>query len=81
VRKKAAEVAGALRSQALRPFADVLTKLITSPAFSDALPQLLITLQQAPDRIDGLVTLCAKRFVNVHGADASKVQTAAAHQA
>jgi hypothetical protein len=81
VRKTAAEVAGALRGQALLPFTTVLAKLIASPAFSDALPQLLITLQQAPDRIDGLVTLCATRFLNVHGADASNIQTAAAHQA
>ena len=81
VRKTAAEVAGALRGQALQPFATVLTKLIASPAFSDALPQLLITLQQAPDRIDGLVTQCARRFVNVHGADASNIQTAAAGEA
>ena len=46
VRKKAAELAAALRSNVLRPFEDTLKVLVSSPAFGDALPQLLITLEQ-----------------------------------
>ena len=78
VRKAAAEVAGALRGRALRPFGGLLTTLIASPAFSDAPAQLLLTLQQAPDRIDDLVAQCASRFVEVHGADAGNLSTDAA---
>ena len=45
VRKAAAEIAGVLRGQALQPYAAMLTKLIASSAFSDALAHLLITLR------------------------------------
>jgi hypothetical protein len=81
VREAAAEVAGALRDQALRPFEAVLTALMESPAFESALPQLLITLEHAPDRVDDLVLLCARRFVEVLGAQAGDIRTAAAGDA
>jgi hypothetical protein len=81
VRKTAAEVAGVLRGHSLQPFASVLTALIASPAFEDAVPQLLITLQYAPDRIDDLVILCARRFLDTQGPDAGNITTAAAARA
>lgn len=81
VRKAVAEVAGALRGHALRPFEAVLRELLASAAFADALPQLLITLEQAPDRIDDLSLLCAQRFVEVLGEEAADVQTSAAGDA
>ena len=81
VRKSAAEVAGVLRGQPLQPYAALLTTLMASPTFSDALAQLLMTLEQAPDRIDDLVVQCTKRFVEVHGAEAGNLSTAAAGHA
>lgn len=81
VRKAAAEIAGVLRGQALQPYTAMLTKLIASSAFSDALAHLLITLEQAPDRIDDLFIQCTRRFVEVHGAEASNITTAAAGEA
>ncbi|GAB1645512.1 hypothetical protein [Krasilnikovia sp. MM14-A1259] len=81
VRKAAAEVAGALRNERLRPFTRVLSALISSETFSDAVPQLLITLERAPDRVDALVTACARRFVEVHGVDVGNIATGAAGDA
>ena len=81
VRKAAAEVAVHLRGRALRPFLAVLTTLIASPAFSESLPQLLLTLQQAPDRIDDLVVLCTRRFLDLHSSEVGNIATAAAGQA
>ncbi|WP_019870656.1 NACHT domain-containing protein [Salinispora oceanensis] len=81
VHKAAAKVAGALRGQKLRSFKATLTSLIASAAFVDALPQLLITLERAPDQVDDLVLLCCERFVDVSGADAGDVRTGAAADA
>ncbi|GIH62861.1 hypothetical protein [Microbispora siamensis] len=81
VRKAAAEVAGALRGQRLRPYRDALRSLISSAAFSDALAQLLITLDRAPDRVDDLVLQCSRRFVEVFGVDSGDIRTGAAGDA
>lgn len=81
VREAAAKVAGCLRGQHLRPFSKVLSALIGSLAFSHAVPQLLITLEHAPDRVDDLVLACARRFVEVHGADIGNIATGAAGDA
>lgn len=81
VRKAAAEVAGVLRGERLRPFTRVLSALISSESFPDAVPQLLITLERAPDRIDGLVIACARRFVEVHGEDIGNMATGASGDA
>ncbi|AVT40285.1 ATP-binding protein [Plantactinospora sp. BB1] len=81
VRKAVAKVAGALRAQRLRSFKGILTSLIASAAFADALPQLLITLERAPDRVDDLVLKCCNRFVEVLGTDAGDIRTGAAGDA
>ena len=81
VRKEAAEVAGALRGHALRQFDSVLKTLLESPAFADALPQMLITLERAPDRVDDLALLCAQRFVAVLAEEAGDMRTSAAGDA
>jgi hypothetical protein len=81
VRKAAAEVAGALRTHALRPFATVIKALLASDAFGDALPQFLITLERASDRVNDLALLCAQRFVEVFRADAGHIRTHAAGEA
>ena len=81
VHEAAAEVAAALRGQPLRPYAKTLKALIDSPSFSHALPQLLITLRNAPDRIDNLVIQSTRRFLEIHGTEASDLSTAAAAQA
>jgi hypothetical protein len=81
VREAAAEVAAALRDQNLRPFEDVLKALMASPAFRSALPQLLITLEHASDRVDDLALVCAQRFVEVLGEEAADIRTSAAGDA
>lgn len=75
VRKGVAQVAEALRGRPLRPFEATLKQLIHSNAFTDALPQLLISVEQAPDRVDDIALLCAQRFAVVFGADAGNAQT------
>jgi hypothetical protein len=81
VQEAAAEVAAALRGRPLRPHAKTLKALIESPSFSHALPQLLITLRDGPDRIDDLVIQSTRRFLDLHGTEASDLSTAAAAQA
>lgn len=81
VRKAAAEVAVVLRGRPLRPHAAVLTALIASPAFEAGLPQLLLTLRQAPDRVDDLIIQCTDRFLDVHSANVGNIATAAAGEA
>ena len=81
VRNEAAGAAVNLRGSALQPFTRELNTLIDSAAFPHAAPQLLITLDRAPDRIDGLILKCARRFVDVHGADAGDIRTSAAGDA
>lgn len=81
VRRKAGEVAGALRGHALGPFEATLKALIASPAFSDASSQLLYTLEQAPDRVDELALLCARRFVEMLGGEAADIRTGRATDA
>jgi hypothetical protein len=81
VRKAAAEVAGALRGEALQPFDAVLKTLMRSPAFGDALSQLLITLEHAPDKVDELALLCCRRFVEALGVEAGDIRTGAAADA
>ncbi|KQX30691.1 hypothetical protein ASD97_12645 [Streptomyces sp. Root63] len=81
VREAAAATASALRGRRLRPFRKQLTDLMASPAFSHALPQLLITLEQAPDRVDDLILQCVRRFIEEHGADSGDISTRAAADA
>jgi hypothetical protein len=81
VRKEAAKVAGALRNHTLRPFAGAIKALVASPAFDEAVSQLLISLEHAPDRVDDLVLLCANRFVETLGTEAADIRTGAAADA
>lgn len=66
VRQAIADVALALRGLALRAFEPELTALVDSPTFPHMVSQLLITLDQARDRVDGLIIKCARRFVDIH---------------
>jgi hypothetical protein len=81
VRKEVAKVAPSLRGHKLRLFKRELEALIQSPAFEYALPQLLITLDRAPDRVDGLIVATAKRFIELHGASTADISTGAAGEA
>jgi hypothetical protein len=81
VRKTAAQVAAALRNRELQPFAGLLTALIESSSFGDALSQLLITLAAAPDRIDDIVLHCARRYIDVYADEAGNIATSAAGEA
>jgi hypothetical protein len=81
VRRAVGGLAGYLRGHKLRPLADFLMDLVASPSYVHATPQLFITLQQAPDRIDDLVDLAAHRFLDMFGGDAADIRTGAAGDA
>ncbi|MFI9742515.1 hypothetical protein [Streptomyces sp. NPDC052494] len=81
VREAAAAVAVALRGRRLGPVRRTVTALIDSDAFAPALPQLLITLEEAPDRVDELVLACVRRFLTVFGAASADLSTRAAADA
>jgi hypothetical protein len=81
VRKAAAQVVGELRNHALQPFRELLAALVASPSFTESLPQLLYTLQAAPDRIDEIVLQYTQRFIEVFGKDAGDISTSAAGDA
>lgn len=81
VRKRVGTLASHLRGNDLRPYAEFLADLIASPSYVDATPQLLITLQEAPDKVDDLVDLAAHNFLNIHGEDVADVRTGAAGDA
>lgn len=81
VRKEVGTLAGHLRGDDLRPYAELLTDLIASPSYVHATPQLLITLQEAPDKVDDLVDLAAHRFLDIHGDDVADRRTGAAGEA
>lgn len=81
VRKQVGTLAANLRGEDLRPYAELLVELIASPSYTHATPQLLITLQEAPDRVDDLVDRAAHRFLNIHGEDVADLRTGAAGDA
>ncbi len=81
VRKEAAAVVLRLREQPLQPFVQLLTALIDSPAYVHATPQLLLTLKDAPDKVDELVLSASQRFLDVFGNDAADIRTGAAGDA
>lgn len=81
VRKEAAEVASHLRHHSLRPFDRLLMALIDSSSYVHAATQLLITLDQAPDKVDELVLKASQRFLSVFGSDAADIRTEAAGDA
>lgn len=81
VRKQVGTLAGHLRGGNLRPYAGFLADLIASPSYVHATPQLLITLQEAPDKVDDLVDLAAHRLLDVHGSDVADIRTGAAGDA
>ncbi|MDX6292734.1 MAG: hypothetical protein QOH50_1809 [Kribbellaceae bacterium] len=77
VRKSVAKVAPRMREEPLRPFAELLSALIASPAYAEATPQLFLTLQRAPDRVDDLVLKAAQRFLEIYGAESADARTSA----
>ncbi|WP_459739363.1 hypothetical protein [Streptomyces sp. E-15] len=81
VREAAAGVAAVLRGRRLAPVHRTLTALIESRAFLLALPQLLLTLEHAPDRVDALVPACVRRFLKVSGAASADLANGAAADA
>ncbi|WP_189094370.1 ATP-binding protein [Nocardia jinanensis] len=78
VRQSAADVAAVLRGQALLPFTPVLREFISSPAFVEGISQLLITLENAPDKIDDLVLRSVRQFITTAGTDVGDISTHAA---
>lgn len=81
VREQVASAAASLRGHSLRPFASVLTTLTASASFEKALPQLLITLAEARDKIDDLIADTAQRFIDLFGSASPDVSRSAAGEA
>lgn len=81
VRKAVGKLAGYLRGHKLRPLADFLGDLMASPSYVHATPQLLTTLQEAPDQVDDLADLAAHRFLDIYGSDVADIRTGAAGDA
>ncbi len=81
VRKAAATVAAALRKQKLHPFEQILLALVDSASFEEATPQLFLTIEYAPDRVDRLALRTAQRYIEVFGAAAGDMRTGAAADA
>ncbi|WP_369374494.1 hypothetical protein AB1046_09055 [Promicromonospora sp. Populi] len=81
IRKAVGQLAIHLRGHNLRPLASLLADLIASPSYVHATPQLLISLQDAPDKVDDLVDLAAHRFLDIHGSDVADIRTGAAGDA
>ena len=81
VRKETAEVASRLRHHSLRQFDRLLMALIDSSSYVHAATQLLITLDQAPDKVDELVLKASERFISVFGRAAADIRTGAAGDA
>lgn len=81
VRKETAEVASRLRHHPLKPFDRLLIALIDSSSYAHAATQLLITLDQASDKVDELVLKASQRFLSVFGNDAADIRTGVAGDA
>jgi hypothetical protein len=81
VREAAARVVAELRNHPLQPYRELLATLVASRSFTEALPQLLYTLQAAPDRIDEIALQCTQRFIDIYGKDAGDISTSAAGDA
>nr|WP_202534141.1 hypothetical protein [Streptomyces sp. SID3212] len=81
VREAASRVTSELRGRRLGPYRRTLIALMESRTFEAALPQLLITLEDAPDRVDELVLTCVRRFVTLFGAAAADFARGAAADA
>lgn len=81
VRDAAAEVAGALRNRPLAPHQQLIHGLLASRAFPDHLPQLLITLEQSTERVDELILVTTRRFIDVFGGELSSISSRASADA
>ncbi|MDN5795603.1 MAG: hypothetical protein L0H79_07595, partial [Intrasporangium sp.] len=81
VRKEVGTLAIHLRGGDLRPYAGFLADLIASPSYVHATRQLLITLQEASDKVDDLVDLAAHHFLRIHGEGVADIRTGAAADA
>jgi hypothetical protein len=81
VRDNAAEVADALRGRPLEPHRGVIEALIASAAFEEANSQLLITLEQATERVDDLILSTASRFITTFKGQMASIATHAATDA
>jgi len=81
VRKAVGGLVSHLRGQSLRPLAGFLADLIASPSYIHATPQLLIALEEAPDKVDDLADLAAHRFLDIYGSEVADIRTGAAGDA
>jgi hypothetical protein len=81
VRKAAGSVAASLRGADLGAFSGLLADLIASPAFPDALTQLLFSLEEARGPLGTLPIAAAQRFLELYRDEAGDIRTGAAGDA
>lgn len=81
VREAAAQVTSTLRGSNLRPFTALLQTQIASPSFELAFPHLMSTLEDARDRVDGLIVEVAERFLVESAKDVGDISTSASANA
>jgi len=81
VRGESAQVAAAFRDRPLEPHIETLQALIASPAFEPANTQLLITLDHASERVDELILVMARRFIDTYKGQLASIATHAAADA
>lgn len=70
-----------LRGEALRSHEELITALIDSLAFPQCLPQLVLTIHEAPDQVDDIAVACASRFINEYNQEIGDISTSAAADA
>lgn len=81
VREAAARVAMRLRGADLAQYSRLLEALIASPALSNEIAQLAITLEQAPGEIVELSVALARRFLELFDREIGDIQTHASADA
>src|SRR5581483_9590484 len=81
VREAAARVAMRLRGADLAQYSTLLGALIASPALSNEIAQLAITLEQAPGEIVELSVALARRFLELFDREIADIQTHASADA
>ncbi|AKK06653.1 hypothetical protein CMUST_11710 [Corynebacterium mustelae] len=64
VLKAITKIAPSLRGKPLRPHAELLNRLIDSPAYPYDVTQLLFTLESAPDNVDDFILKASQRFIS-----------------
>jgi hypothetical protein len=78
VREFSHDLMANLRGEELCVHEHLLISLINSEAFSQCLPQLILTIQEAPDQVDDIAIACAAQFISRYKEEIGDISTSAA---